>query len=435
MRTISPAQARRLAITRQFLAGPRPRADAEGILGLVRELGCLQLDPISAVARSHLLVLWSRLGRYDPSVLDTLLWQNRRLFEYWAHAASIVLTEDYPIHSLRMRAGPSAARSWERRVWDWVEANSALREQILSQLRQSGPLPARAFDSSMVSVSYLTFVEGKGDATGDRDSAATGEVRPGGWNWGRSVDRMLSFLWSRGEIMVTGRSGGQKLWDLSERCLPVWTPREPLTEPEAVRASAQRALRALGVATETEISWHFTRHRYPGLKAVLADLEAEGRIERLQVSEQGACWPGVRYIHTEDLPLLDRLASGEWEPRTTLLSPFDNLICDRGRTERLFNFDFRIEIYVPPAKRTYGYYVLPILHGDRLIGRIDPTMDRRQKRLTINAVHAEPDAPLTDAAARAVAGAVEALGAFLGAREIAYSERLPDAWGRVLRRS
>ena len=137
------------------------------------------------------------------------------------------------------------------------------------------------------------------------------------------------------------------------------------------------------------------------------------------------------------MSLLERLIShpDAWQPRTTLLSPFDNLICDRSRTELLFDFKFRIEIYVPKAKRQYGYYVLPILHGDRLIGRIDPKMDRKQGRLTINAVYAEPDAPQTHDVAQAIAGAIQELGCFLGAKEIDYSrENIPAAWQEALYR-
>src|SRR5437868_2678298 len=193
---------------------------------------------------------------------------------------------------------------------------------------------------------------------------------------------MLDFLWTQGKLMVAGRVGGQRLWDLAERCLPEWAPREELDRHEAVRRAAQKSLRALGVARPREIAQHYTRGRYPGLQKALDELESEGRIEQVQiVDEDQAIWPGPWYVHAEDLPLLERLAAGEWHPRTTLLSPFDNLICDRARTEKLFDFEFRIEIYVPAAQRQYGYFVMPILHGDRLIGRVDPRFDRAHRRL------------------------------------------------------
>jgi uncharacterized protein YcaQ len=234
-------------------------------------------------------------------------------------------------------------------------------------------------------------------------------------------------------VLVAGRVGGQRLWNLAEHVLPDWTPRAEWTEPEVVRFAAQKAIRALGVARPNEIEQHYTRDRYPGLAAVLADLDAAGVIVPVQIVDEGRAWPGPYYVHRDDLPLLDRLAAGAWEPRTTLLSPFDNLICDRARTERLFNFRYRIEIYVPQPKREYGYYVLPILHGDRLIGRIDPLMDRKQHRLLINAVYAEPDAPMNDETGHAIAGAIRHLATFLGATDIAYPATVPAGWGMALR--
>ncbi|MFL5734122.1 MAG: winged helix-turn-helix domain-containing protein [Chloroflexia bacterium] len=416
LRTISPTLARRIAVARQRLGGPDApavsRPDAERILEVVRDLGCLQLDPTSAVARSHLLVLWSRLGPYDPVELDKLLWRERSLFEYWAHAASIVLTEDYPIHSVMMRRYASGESGWSRTVRDWMEGNRVLRDHILEEIGKNGPMQSKQFEDKTVESWQST-----------------------GWTGGRNVSRMLDFLWTQGRIMVAGRVGGQRLWDLAERCLPEGTLREEIDRHEAVRRAAQKSLRALGVGTAKDISQHYTRGRYPGLEDALAELEAGGRIEQVRVVEEGrGVWPGIWYVHTDDLPLLERLAAGEWQPRTTLLSPFDNLICDRARTERLFGFDFRIEIYVPKAQRKYGYYVLPILHGDRLIGRIDPSMDRKQKRLTVNAIYAEPHAPTDAATGQAIAGAIESLGEFLGPEEIVYGERVPEGWGSAIAR-
>ena len=327
--TLTLAQARRLAITRQRLAGPRPPANARGILNVVRDLGCLQIDPISAVARSPLLVLWSRLGAYDVAHLDKLLWRERRLFEYWAHCASIVPTEDYPIHHAMMRNYVADDSLWSRRVRKWIKDNDALRHAILTRIRRDGPLPARELAE---------------DGIAPKAWVSTG------WTSGRNVSRMLDFLWMQGKIMVAGRDGLQKTWDLTERCLPEWTPREKLGEREVVRRAAQRSLRALGVATARQISQHFIRGRYPNLARVLAELEAESCIERVQIVNNGAALPGDWYIHADDAPRLDRSVR-EWQPRTALLSPFDNLICDRARTNLLFDFDYTIEIYVPAAKR------------------------------------------------------------------------------------
>lgn len=409
--TLTPTLARRLAVSRQRLAGPRPRADAAGILAVVRDLGCLQLDPINAVARSHLLVLQSRLGPYDSAHLDALLWRERRLFEYWAHCASIVPTEDYPLHRAMMRDYATGDRPYHRRLRAWVAENAALRDSILHRLREEGPLLAKQFEAEVVSGWLST-----------------------GWTSGRNVSRMLDYLWIKGEIMVAGRVGGQKLWDLAERCLPPGVVTEPFPERERVRHAVERSLRALGVARPLQIAKHFLRGRYPGLPEALRDLEAAGRVVRVAIRDEGGhSWPGPWYVHHDDLPLLERLAAGDWQPRATLLSPFDNLLCDRQRTARLFGFDFRIEIYVPKARRQYGYYVLPILYGDQLIGRLDPTFDRRRGVLTVNAVYAEPGAPLNGDAGTAVAGALRELATFLGARAIHVTrDRVPAGWAAAL---
>jgi hypothetical protein len=237
---------------------------------------------------------------------------------------------------------------------------------------------------------------------------------------------MLDLLWTQGRIMVAGRQGQQRVWDLAERWLPPWAPTRRPPEREVVRLAAQRSLRALGVATARDIDRHFTAGRYPGLAAALAGLERSGRVEQVRVAEGGDEWPGPWYVHADDLPLLERLQAGDWRPRTTLLSPFDNLIIDRERTERLFGFRYRMEIYVPRAARRYGYYVLPVLHGDRFVGRVDPAMDRRRGRLVVNAVHPEPGAPAGSGAA--VAAALKELAAFLGADGVELRQHPPKVW-------
>jgi uncharacterized protein YcaQ len=400
MTTLSPALARRLFITKQRLAGPTPPNTPEAMLGLIRDLGCVQIDPINVVARTHQLVLFSRLGQYSPAHLDQLLWRDHALFEYWAHCASIVLTEDFPLHAPMMRAYP-----WSDRTRAWIKQNAKLKRYVLAELRRAGPLPSRALTE---------------DGIHPEDWVSTG------WTSGRNISRMLDFLWIGGKIMVAGREGIQKLWDLSERVLPEWTPREKFSEREVTRRAALRALRALGVATPTHIAHHFLRGRYAELPKVLKELEKEERIRGIEIEG----WKGQWYLSAEDHLLLTHLPT-TWQPRTVLLSPFDNLICDRARTRQFFDFDFTIEIYVPPAKRKFGYYVLPILHGDEIIGRLDPTFDREANVLRVNAAYAEADAPKN--AGRAVAGAVQDLAAFLGARDIVYNRKhVPSFWKKSL---
>src|SRR3954452_7426517 len=252
LRQVSLRDARRLAVLKQRLAGPRPAPDAEEILGLVRELGCLQLDPISYVAKSHLLVTWSRVGSYDPAVLDRLLWEDRTLFEYFAHAAAIVLTEDYPIHRFQMRRAWTSDADYARRIREWYADSAPLRQYIVSQLRRRGPLRSR-----------------------DLEDKSERDWRSGGWTNERNVGRMLDIMWTKGLLMVVGRSGAQRWWDLTERWLPEWTPRDRLGDAQVVRRSSQRSLRALGVATPRHIQRHFTRFMYPNLKTVLSRLRGE----------------------------------------------------------------------------------------------------------------------------------------------------------------
>jgi uncharacterized protein len=409
VRTITPTLARRLAISKQRLAGSAIGPDRGGLLDAVRDLGCIQLDPIRVVERSHLLVLWSRVGRFDPADLDVLLWEERQLFEYWAYRASIVLTEDYPIHHLLMRRYPTERYAYSRRVKVWLRENEPLRRHVLQRLKEAGPLRLRDFE----------------------DRARTRWTSEG-WTTGRNVERMLDVLWTQGKIVVAGRDGIQKFWDLADRWFPEWTPKERLPEREVVRRAAQRSLRALGVARPRDIERHFTVGRYPGLAGALDRLEREVLIERVRIVDDGAEWPGPWFVHADDLAPLERLEAGEWEPRTTLLSPFDNLIIDRDRAELLFGFRFRMEIYVPKTKRMFGYYVLPILHGDSVIGKVDPAMDRKRGVLQVQAVHAEPEVRPTARAGRAVAKALEDLASFLGAGNVEYGGTAPDGWKKAL---
>ncbi|MFC4112622.1 winged helix-turn-helix domain-containing protein [Nonomuraea zeae] len=397
---LSLESARRLAVRCQLLAGPRPGNDLDGLRQVLRTLRCLQLDPVNVIARSHLLVLWSRVGDFDQADLDTLQWHERWLFEYWAHAASIVLAEDYPIHHVMMRGYPAGRSGYGQRIHGWLEANDRLRRHVLDRLREQGPLPIGGFDD-LADVPWESS----------------------GWTNGRNVERMLDFLWTQGQIMVAGRAGRKRHWDLTERWLGGSAQLAPLTPEEAVTLAAEHALRALGVARAADIERHFVRDRYPGLAEVLAGLERAGRVLPAEVEGGAERW----YVHRDVLGLLE----SDWEPRTTLLSPFDNLICDRARTERLWGFAFRTEMYVPKDKRLYGHYIMPILHGDRLAGRLVPRLDRRRGVLEIEGLFPEPGTVADRETARAVGGAVAELAAFAGAREISYGDKVAAAWRSV----
>ena len=379
---VSRRRARQLAVTGQLLDAPRP-GSIEDVVG---RLGEVQIDPTSAVARTEQLVLFSRLGRrFRVAELERLLWGERTLFEYWAH---IVPTADLPIHRISMRRYPHG--TWKRReyVRRWLEANDAFVGYVIGELRRRGPLRAR-----------------------DLENRAAEGWRTGGWNdEGQNVPMLLDILWLQGRVMIVGRDGQQRIWDLASRSLP----RVPARPASTIAADlVDRQLRARGLERPERIGTLFDgpvptrdtairRHLRDGL---IVPIEVEGL-------------PGRWVAHRE---LLDTTFRG----RTTLLSPFDDLISDRERTERLFDFRFRLEIYVPKAKREFGYFVLPILRGDRLVGRIDPLYERKAGVLRVQAIYAEPGATPSDWPPGE--RAIDELAAWLGADEVVWPS-LPAVW-------
>ncbi len=383
---LSLADARRIAVAGQLLPAPR----GTSIVDVVRHIGYLQLDPTRAVERNHLLVLWSRLGSYSVEELQRLLGE-RELYEY---SAAIVPTEDYPLHRSAMRRYPAyeAGTAWNDRIKRWLKDNSVAQRRILAELRRDGPLASR--------------------------DLADIEMRPWestGWTNERNLTRMLEFLSLQGKVLVSKREGGQRLWDVAEHVVPE-RRRKEASPPvrEIVRQAADRSLRGLGVATPQEVRLEpFVNGPYPGIREAAEQIGRAVEVEGL----------GTRLIHPAAEPRRSR--------QTLLLSPFDPLIRNRERTQALFGFRFRLEIYVPKDKREFGFFVLPILHGDRLIGRVDPTMDRKAGVFRVNAVYAEGAAP--ESAGPAIARSIERLGKWLGAGEIAYSRKVPSIWGDSLR--
>jgi hypothetical protein len=387
--SLSNRDARRLSILGQRLSAPRPTSVTE----VVRDLGELQMDPTAVVARTEHLVLFSRLGpRFRIGELERLLWDERSLFEYRAH---IVPTEDLWIHRETMRRYPGAADGRRRYVRLWLDANASFRRYVLRELRARGPLRTRDLE----------------------DRVADG-WHTGGWNdQGKNTAMMLEVLWAKGEVMIVGRDGGQRLWDLAGRRLPPDQPRRPAAE--RVRTLLARQLRARGVERVGRFGFAMDGERPAGWEPALRRLVRDG----VAVPATVEGYPGEWYAHADVL-------TRPFRPRTVLLSPFDDLISDRDRTERLFGFRFRLEIYVPKDKREYGYFVLPILHGDRLIGRIDPRYDRKAGVLHVHAVHAEPDAPADSGGP--VARSLRELATWLGASEIRFGRRPPAIWRDAL---
>jgi uncharacterized protein YcaQ len=410
--SISSEDARRLAVTKQHLADklpPKPTRD--DILSVVRDLTFVQWDPIAVVAPSHVLSLWNRLGDFSLADLERLLWDEKKLFLHWVNfAASLVLTEDYPLYYSMMKRYPeSIGKSWGSRkpnTRKFLAEHRELAKSMLKQLKK-GPLQATQFKE---------YVRTKS---------------PDGWTPGSSVTRMLFHLEMSGQIMVAGHQGNRNIWAPSEEFLSKGAEKKEIAEEELERLTVQRAIRALGTASAREINYYFPRGRYQNLQKALESLLEESTIHRVRIG--GVQEKDERYVHDQDLKLLKSIRDDAFLPRVSLLPPFDNLLGVRGWTKRIFDFDYHLEMFFPQNKRKFGYYVLPILWGDRLIGRIDPVMERSKERLLINSVHAEPGAPSDKEVASKIGEKIDRLREFLGAKEVAYTARVPAAWRSSLR--
>jgi uncharacterized protein len=355
---LSRTDARRVAVRAQLLDGRRP----SGLLDVVRHLTMLQLDPIAAVAPSADLVLWTRLGSsYDPAELVAAL-ERRRLLELDARLRP---AEDLALYRADMAEWPGAGelRDWQEARCDWVVANDACRRDILARLEASGPLTMRDLPDSC-SVPWAST----------------------GWTNNRNVEKLLDLMVARGEVATAGRQGRERLWDLASRVYPD----EPVVPAgEARRIRDRRRLHSLGIA------------RARAQKAP---------VEPVDVGEAGerAVVEGVRGEWRVDPSWLDRAFSG----RAALLSPFDRLVHDRRRMAELFEFDYQLEMYKPVAKRRWGYYALPILYGDRLVGKLDATADRKAGVLRVAAIH--EDVPFDPGMTDAIRAEVEDLARWLG---------------------
>jgi uncharacterized protein YcaQ len=388
-------EARSLAVIAQRLdRRPRPTRDRRvtkaRLLETIQHLGCVQLDTISVISRSHETVLWSRVGRYDPRLLAELHFPDGALMEYWAHAAALAPITDFPYYRRTMER----YRQQDAAPGSWAAENEAVLGRVLAAAREAGTVSSRSF----------TRAEGP---------------RPEPWAWwgGKPDRRALDHLWSRGDLMVIRRDGFERIYAPTERVLPLALQEHRPSLREEREYFARKALSALGIATAAWVADYFrsgARAQVPRREATKALAELVDAGAAVPVSAAG--WAEPAFMAAELGPRLAELREGRGRPNvTTLLSPFDNLVWYRGRTAALFGFDYRLESYTPAEKRRYGYYTLPILRRNRLVGRLDPSFDRRGRRLTVRALHLEPGIIADPALVRDVAGAVADLAGFLGA--------------------
>lgn len=412
---LSIEEARALTLAAQGLLDPPPakptRAD---VLGMIERLGVVQIDTINVVRRSQYLVLWSRLGAYDEALFDNLLYPERAIFEYWCHAASILPMSDYPLYRTMMDGS-------DRLLYDdyrhWADEHPEIVAKTVNAIRERGPLASADFERPN---------------DGRRAQA---------WDWyGLKETRVaLEVLWTLGDLMVHSRRGAQKVYALREHVeremaelgLNSHLNGQIAPDEERIAYFTRRTIEALGVVPP---SWLFDYFRFVWPRSLTRGGTTEARrLLEAQVAAGHAVRveiEGIRepaYLSTARLPDLERLRAGMRPQRTTLLSPFDNLIWDRSRARAriLFGFEVLLETYVVPEKRRYGYYTLAILHQGRLVGRLDPKMDRDTHTLIVRALFLEPGEKVDAALVDGIAGALRDLARFLGAETITVERSEP----------
>jgi uncharacterized protein len=369
---LTRAEARRIAVRAQLLTAERPH----DVVDVVRHLTVVQAEPTSAIAPSADLVMWSRLGpSYAAAALRGAL-DEQVLIE---HQGFIRPTADMALFRAEMAAWPGAGplKDWEVARAGWIEANAGCHRDLLDRLRRDGPLP-----------------------TSELPDTCEVPWRSSGWNDGRNVQRLLTMMVSRGEVACVGRDGQEQLWDLADRVYPD----EPWPELEEARILRdRRRLAALGIARAKAAA-------SPGEQHDVGDAGVPAVVE------------GVRGTWRVD-PALADVADADLDGRAALLSPFDRLVQDRKRLSEIFEFDYLLEMYKPAAQRRWGYYALPILHGDRLVGKLDARADRAEGALVVRAVH--EDAPFAPEVAADVDAEIDSLAAWLGL-DVVRLERSTD---------
>jgi len=382
MTDLSNDEARRIALAAQGFAEPRPRGrvDIRHLRRVMAKIQLLQIDSVNVLVRAHYMPLFSRLGPYPMSLLDEAVYERRELFETWAHVASLAPVEHQPLLRDRM-AGPAAER-WRR----WAKHNARYVDAVLDEVRRRGPVTA-------------------------------GELEDGGRSvgsafWRRSEGRLaLDWLFRTGAVTIAARPNFERSYDLTERVLPnAIVTREAPDEDSACRELLLLAARAYGVANARDLADYY-RLPLRRVRELLPSIVEEGRLR--EISVEG--WKGPAYLHPQARA-----------PRSigarALLTPFDSLVWERDRTQRLFDFDYKIEIYVPETQRRFGYYVLPFLLGDRLAGRVDLKADRKRRALLVQAAYVE-DGEEERAVARELAAELRLLAEWLELDAVSVGRR------------
>jgi len=398
-----------VALHAQGLAAPprqTPMPMQEAIYNQVEQLGCVQIDTLQMVHRSQYLALWSRLGSYAARDFDRLVYEpeERRLFEYWAHAASIIPLKAYRYYLPSMLWRKQAVDTWNLRQLS-QGGNEGLVQAAYTRIQNEGALRAADFEKPA----------GKGGTW---------------WDW-KPAKRALEHLYDTGELMIAGRKNFQRVYDLRERVLPGWVDQSIPSQEEAQRYFVEQAALALGICRPEQLATYFYMKQTP-VKPILQSFLAEGVLRSIRA----LLADGQEYemiIHQRNLPFLEQAVDGALSPgRTTFLSPFDNLFWAQGRDLQLWNFRKAIEAYTPAPKRVYGYFCLPILHRQRLVGRFDPKLERKEKRLRLKALYLEPGIQPVEELVAGVASAMRDFLAFHQAHDLVIERSQPEEFGEKL---
>jgi uncharacterized protein len=384
--TLSLAQARRIALAAQLVVpGAGAPKSAPALAKLVHRLGAVQIDSVNVLVRSHYLPVFSRCGPYRTELLERAAYDgNRSLFEYWGHEASFLPVELYPLFRWRMERARNGEGTWKR-LRRYATSHKPLVTAALEQIRERGPLGASELTDS-------------------------GKSQGSWWGWSQGKE-ILEWLFWIGDVTTARRRNFERLYDLTERVLPERVRIASTPSPEQARRELMAvAARALGVATSRDLRDYF---RLPAEDAAVrvAELVEQGTLEPVTVEG----WKHQAYLHKD--AVCPRRADA-----SALLSPFDSLIWERQRTERLFDFHFRLEIYTPIHKRLHGYYVLPFLLGDRIVGRVDLKANRQRSRLEVRGGSVE-EGVRVGGVVEPLSAELEQLGQWLGLEGVAVTSR------------
>lgn len=383
---LSLSAARNLHLAAQgLLKKPRRRAQPADILSTVQRMSLLQIDTINIVARSPYLVLFSRLGNYQPQWLDNALSQGE-LMEYWAHEACFLPRSDFALVRHRMLSPDKMG--WKYRQ-EWMNEHAAEIERLIAHIQENGPVRSADFEHPRKGAS-------------------------GWWEW-KPHKRHLEGLFTSGKVMVVERRNFQRVYDLTHRVMPHWDDqRDLLTQEAAETVMLENSARSLGIFRPQWLADYY-RLRQPMLKPVLERWQHERIVTPVCVEKLGEMW-----LHNALLPLLPQAEEGKLQAtHSAVLSPFDPVVWDRKRAEQLFDFSYRLECYTPAPKRQYGYFVLPLLHKGQLVGRMDAKMHRKTGVLEIIALYLEDGVKVTATLEKGLTAAISDFAAWQGAREVA----------------